>query len=396
MQKTKGVGLQMLKNGIGDVNDNKTRAYVGKLCAVIGIICNILLALGKIVAGVMASSMSIVADGMNNLSDVASSAVTLIGFKLAEKPADGGHPFGHARFEYLSGLCVAALIFTIGIELLKTSVKKIITPQSVEFTYISVVILVISIFVKLWLSLFNKKMGEKINSATLKATAMDSRNDVITTTAVLTAVIIQRFTGLNIDGYMGLLVAVFILAGAVSLAKETISTLLGEAANPKLQKEIKDFIMECPKVIDCHDLMVHDYGPGQRFATIHVEMDKNEDPLESHRYLDEMERECLKKYGVHLVIHYDPVITDNPEIKRMKNIVTAILKVKDSRITIHDFRIIEEENNTRLTFDVELPEELMRSQNGIKHALEQALNDMGEKNYITDITFDPVVFVDKD
>lgn len=375
-----------------DIQESQVRSTVGKMSGLVGIVCNLLLAGSKFVVGILSASVSITADALNNLSDAASSIVTLIGFKLAEKPADADHPYGHARFEYLSGLAVAVMIIVIGFELAKSSVERILNPSAVEFSFITACVLLGSILVKLWLFLFNRKLGNMIHSTTLIATAADSRNDVITTSAVLAAAVVEYFTTWQIDGFMGLAVALFILYSGVDLAKDTISPLLGEGANPELQELITDYISSCPKVLGCHDLMVHDYGPGQRFASIHVEMDKDENPLVCHELIDCMERECLKIYGVHLVIHYDPVVTNNPELERLYHLVTAILKVKDERMSIHDFRMVPGEEHTNLIFDITFPTELRGQENTIKSALENALNDLGEGTYYTVITFDPVAF----
>lgn len=381
----------MLKNS-HDIQQPQVRSTVGKLSGLVGIVCNLLLAGGKFVVGILSGSVSITADALNNLSDAASSIVTLIGFKLAEKPADADHPYGHARYEYLSGLAVAVMIIVIGFELAKSSVGKILNPTAVEFSFVTACVLFGSILIKIWLFLFNSKLGKMIHSTTLIATAADSRNDVITTSAVLTAAVVEYFTTWQIDGFMGLAVALFILYSGIDLAKETISPLLGEGANPELQELITDYITSCPKVLGCHDLMVHDYGPGKRFASIHVEMDKDENSLVCHELIDGMERECLKIYGVHLVIHYDPVVTDNPELERLYHLVTAILKVKDERMSIHDFRMVPGTEHTNLIFDITFPTELRGQENIIKSALENALNDLGEGTYYTVITFDPVAF----
>ncbi len=372
--------------------DSKVRTAVGSLSGIVGIVCNLLLAVGKLVVGTLAASVSITADALNNLSDAASSIVTLVGFRLAEKPADSDHPYGHARFEYLSGLAVSAMIVVIGVELAKTSIVKIFNPAPVEFSPAIAVALIGSIAVKLWLSAFNKKLGRLIGSSTLSAAAADSRNDCISTGAVLLAAVVEYFTTWAIDGYMGLAVALFILYSGANLAKETISPLLGEAASPELQQRIVDYISNNPKVLGYHDLMVHDYGPGQRFASIHVEMDKNEDALVCHEIIDDMERECLQSHGVHLVIHYDPVITDNPELNRMRRLVRTLLQVKDSRLDLHDFRMVPGTGHTNLIFDVTLPNDLQGQEEEIKRTLEAALNDLGEGTYYTVITFDPETF----
>ena len=364
------------------------RARIGKLSGAVGIICNCLLAAGKLIVGHMTSSMSITADGLNNLSDGASSIVTLLGFKLAEKPADRKHPYGHARIEYIAGLTVAVMILFIGLELGKSSVEKLIDPEPIEFSFTAVWVLFASILVKLFMMLFNLKMGRRISSNALLATAADSRNDVMTTSAVLAASIVEHFYDVRIDGVMGIAVSLFILYSGIKLAGETMSPLLGEGANPELQKQITDYINGCPMVLGCHDLMVHDYGPGRRYASIHVEIDKNEDPMACHARIDRMERECLKNYGTHLVIHYDPVVTDDPEVNSTKRLVNTIIKVRDGRLTIHDFRMKDDGESVKMSFDMILPENLRGQEQSIKETVEKALNSLDSKKYYADITFD--------
>ena len=384
--------LRLFVKNMEDLQNPKTRTAIGSLSGVVGIGCNLLLFTMKLIVGTLAASVSITADAMNNLSDATSSIVTLLGFKLAEKPADEDHPYGHARFEYLSGLGVAVMIIVIGFELAKSSVEKILNPTAVEFGFVSCAVLLGSIIVKLWLSAFNSKLGKMIKASTLEATAADSRNDCVATFAVLLAALIESVTSWKIDGWMGLAVAAFILYSGWNLAKETISPLLGEAASQELKEEIVGFIGEHPKVLGYHDLMVHDYGPGQRFASLHVEMDKDEDPLYCHEVIDDLERECFEKYGIRLVIHYDPVVTNDPKLDRMRTLVSAILKVRDERLSIHDFRMVPGEGHTNLIFDVALPCDLWGQEKTIQAALETALNDLGEEKFYTVITFDQTAF----
>ena len=384
--------LRLFVKNPEDLSDPKTRTAVGSLSGGVGIVCNLLLFTMKLIIGTLAASVSITADAMNNLSDATSSIVTLLGFKLAERPADEEHPYGHARFEYLSGLGVAVMIMVIGFELAKSSVEKILNPTAVEFSFAACVVLIGSIIVKMWLAFFNNKLGKMIRSSTLEATAADSRNDCVATFAVLLAALIESVTAFRIDGWMGLAVAMFILYSGWNLAKETISPLLGEGASQELREQIVGFVGSHPKVLGYHDLMVHDYGPGQRFASLHVEMDKDEDPLACHEIIDDLERECLQNYGVHLVIHYDPVVTNDPELDRMRTLVAAILKVKDERLSIHDFRMVPGAGHTNLIFDVALPCDLRGQEKILQAALETALNDLGEATYYTVITFDQAAF----
>lgn len=382
--------LRLFANG--DPELPQTRAVTGKLSGIVGIVCNVLLFAMKLLVGILSGAVSITADAMNNLSDATSSVVTLIGFRLAEKPADEDHPYGHARYEYLSGLAVAAMILVIGVELAKSSVEKIIHPESVAFSVPVVLVLAGSILIKLWLGSFQKYLGKRIHSATLLATATDSRNDVLTTGAVLLALTVEFFTTWKVDGYVGLGVAIFILYSGVSMAKQTISPLLGETASPELRELIVGVVCAEPKVLGYHDLMIHDYGPGQRFASMHVEMDEKESALECHEIIDNLERACLNEHNVHLVIHYDPVVTGDARMEHMKQLVLQCLKEQDSRITIHDFRMVQGKGHTNLIFDASLPAELMNRQKEIKAKLDEKLNETEENTYYTVITFDLASF----
>lgn len=374
----------------GDPDSGHVRSAVGALSGTVGICANLLLFLGKILAGIFTGSVSITADALNNLSDASGSILTLIGFRLASKPADGHHPYGHARFEYLSGLAVAAMIMLIGVELGQTSIEKIFNPVPVAFSAAAAVVLIASIAVKLWLCLFNRTLGNLIHSTALMATAADSRNDCIATLAVLAASVVESVFRLRVDGIMGLAVAVFILRSGWSLAKETISPLLGENADPELRQKILDYVAASPKVLGYHDLMVHDYGPGRQYASLHVEMDCREDPLVCHEIIDDMERECLRSHGVHLVIHYDPVVTDDPELTELKEQVERRLWELDPRLTHHDFRMVPGRTHRNLVFDVSLPEDLRGREEEIRRRVEDSLNPEGERKYHVKITFDTI------
>ena len=371
-----------------NTEDPAVRAGTGRLSGAAGIASNLLLCAFKLAAGLLSGSVSITADALNNLSDAVSSVVTLIGFKLAEKPADGQHPYGHARYEYLSGLAVAALIVVIGVELARNSVEKILHPAAVELTVPVIIVLTGSILVKLWLAGFHKKLGRRIGSQALLATAQDSRNDVITTAAVLAAGIVEQLTQWRIDGFMGLGVAGFIIYSGCVMAKQTISPLLGESASPELRQKILRIVEKEPEVLGYHDLMVHDYGPGQRFASLHVEMDSREDPLLCHEIIDKMERKCLRKYNVHLVIHYDPVVTGDPVLDELRCFVETVLIGQDPRLTIHDLRMFPGRKHTNLMFDVSLPPELADKQPRLRQVLEQALEERAPGAYHAHITFD--------
>ena len=371
-----------------DPTQPQVRGAIGKLSGTVGIVCNLLLFVFKLVVGTISGAVSITADAMNNLSDASSAVVTLIGFKLAEKPADADHPYGHARYEYLSGLAVAGLIVVIGFELAKTSVEKILHPAEVIFSLPVCIVLVGSILVKLWMGLFNRRLGKMVNSTALLATATDSRNDAISTTAVLLAGILGTAFGWKIDGWMGLAVALFILYSGAMLAKETISPLLGENASPDLRQQIAELVSSVPEVLGYHDLMVHDYGPGQRFASMHVEMDQSADPLSCHELIDNLERACLQQLKVNLIIHYDPVVIGDAEMDRMRQVVQTLLGQQDERISIHDFRMVRGQGHSNLIFDVALPPELMQHQQAVKRRLDEELAENEPGTYYTVITFD--------
>ena len=379
----------MEQNEHSKYEDPKKRAEIGKMSGLIGIACNFLLAGSKIAVGNFAGSTSIVADGLNNMSDAASSAVTLIGFKLAEKPADREHPYGHARFEYLASLVVSAMILVIGLELAQKSVEKIKNPIPVEFSCVTLAVLVFSILMKSGMAVFNSRMGKKIQSTTLIATAADSRNDVVTTTAVLLATLAEHFFGWKADGPMGILVSLFVLYSGVTLAKETISPLLGEGADAKIRTELMNYVKEHPLVLGCHDLMVHDYGPGKCYASIHVEMDKDVDPMKCHDVIDHIERECLEKFGTNLEIHYDPVSTNDLELEEMREFVEQVLVKRDERLLVHDFRMREKEGKTELMFDLVLPDTMQEEKENIRKMLEESLESAGKQNITLNITFDP-------
>ena len=382
--------LRLFVKNYRNTDDPKVRGAYGRLAGLVGLVCNLLLFAGKLVAGTLAGSVSVTADAVNNLSDASSSLVTLFGFKLAERPADEEHPYGHARMEYLSGLLVAVLILVIGVELAKSSVEKILHPEAVGFSVLTLCVLIVSILVKLWMCLFCKKLGKAIDSTALEATAADSRNDVITTSAVLLGLLAGHFFRWRIDGWVGALVAVFILLSGWSIAKETISPLLGKQADRELVRRISDLVLGHPKILGIHDLMVHDYGPGQCFATVHVEMDMHENPLVCHDILDDIERDALRELHVHLVIHYDPVVTDDVELNHMRALVEKKLKQLDPRLSMHDFRMVRGPQHTNLIFDLAVPFDLSGKTAELKRRIDECVQFEDHK-YYTVITFDPAM-----
>lgn len=379
--------LRVFVKNYSNTKDAAVHTAIGKLAGTTGIICNVLLFLLKLIAGLLSGAVSVVADALNNLSDAASSVVTLLGFRLAQQPADKDHPYGHARYEYLSGVIVAALILLIGAELAKTSFGKILHPESIEFSVITAAILMCSVAIKLWMMLFYGKLGKYIGSATLKAASVDSRNDVITSVAVLAGLTAGSLLKINIDGYVGLAVAAFILYSGIGVAKETISPLLGERADRQLVQQIQDLVLEEQKVLGVHDLLVHDYGPGRCYASVHVELSAEEDPLICHDIIDRIECNILERLNVHLVIHYDPVVLNDAEWDKMRREVEMIAAGIDSRLSIHDFRLVRGACQTKLVFDLSVPYELCHQRMALKEQIDaQLLND--NEDYMTVIRFD--------
>ena len=368
-------------------DDPDTRADIGKLAGITGIVCNLLLFAGKLIMGLLSGALSIVADAINNLTDASSSVVTLLGFRMAQQPADEDHPFGHARYEYLSGLAVSALILVIGFELATGSVKKIINPEAVEFSYTAIAVLVASIAVKLWMSLFFNKLGKTIRSTALTATAADSRNDCIATGAVLAGLLIGHFLNINVDGWFGLGVALFILWSGIQNAKETISPLLGERAEKELIDKLTKLVMSHDKILGIHDLLIHDYGPGQRYATLHAELSAAEDTLECHELIDDIECDALEELNIHLVIHYDPVVLNDPEWNAVSAMLRKIVADIEPSFSIHDFRMVRGSDRTTLIFDVVIPFDMMKNRKEIKKQIRHALAETGE-NYVSVIRFD--------
>ena len=376
-----------------DAGDPAVREACGRAAGLVGLVCNILLFLGKILVGTLSGSVAITADAVNNLSDASSSLVTLIGFRLAAKPADDGHPFGHHRIEYLAGLLVAAMILLIGVELIKTSVGKILHPVSVDCTLAAVLVLAASILVKLWLAHFNRTLGNKLQSPALLATAADSLNDVVTTSAVLLCTILAGATGLQLDGYVGLLVALFILWSGIGIARDTIDPLLGEAPDETLVHSLAAEITAYPGILGIHDLIVHDYGPGRRFASAHAEVDSHMDILDAHELLDDIEHDVKAKLRVELVLHCDPIVTDDAEANALRAQILSFLEARDPRLSIHDFRMVRGTGHTNVIFDLVVPFDLEPKAGEIKTSLEQALSADGKRYYAV-ITVDTAAFND--
>ena len=339
-----------------DVKDAAVRTAYGNLASLVGMACNILLCIGKLLAGTLFGSIAIMADALNNLSDASSNVVSLIGFRLAAKAPDAEHPYGHARYEYLAGLVVSVTILAIGLSLLKESALKVLHPTPVAFSWLSIGVLAASILVKLWLSGFNRAVGKKINSETLMATAADSRNDVLTTGAVLLSTILCSLTGYGIiDGIMGVGVAAFILWSGWGLVMDTLSPLLGESPSPELVEHIERTVMSYPGVLGMHDLMVHDYGPGHQFASLHVEFPAETDPLTAHDVIDNIEKDFLQKDRLQVTIHYDPIVTADASVGVLRARLKEHARQLDPRLSIHDLRIVPGDSHTNVLFDLVFP-----------------------------------------
>ena len=372
--------------------DPDTRSAIGKLAGITGIVCNLLLFAAKLLIGIFSRSISIMADAFNNFSDVAASVVSLIGFSVAAKPPDEEHPFGHARFEYISGLTVAGLMLIVGVQFLIESVRKALNPAAVEFSVWIAVTLLLSAAVKLWLFFFYQNTGKRISSGTLLATGKDSLGDTITTLAVLLAVVIERASGLFVDGIIGTIVALLIIISAAKIAKETVSPLLGETADPALVKYLSEKILSYDeRIMDIHDLMVHDYGPGRRFASVHMEINAKEDILETHELIDAVERMIFMEDHIQLLIHHDPVVTDDPEQNHLRRMVKKSLLQTDERLRVHDFRIAHRESGKAVVFDLVVPPELVKEEEEIRKSIRHLL-DREDEHYELDITFDTQSF----
>ena len=336
--------------------DPHTRAAYGNLASIVGMVCNVLLCLGKLAVGTLFGSIAIMADALNNLSDASSNVVSLVGFRLAAKGPDEKHPYGHARYEYLAGLVVSVTILAIGLSLGKESVVKVLHPTPVIFSWLSIGVLAASIAVKLWMSRFNRTVGQRIASETLLATAADSRNDVLTTSAVLLSTILCSATGWNIlDGLMGVAVAAFILWSGWGLVMDTLSPLLGERPSDDLVDHIEQTVMSYPGVLGMHDLMVHDYGPGHQFASLHVELPAEQDPLDAHDLIDNIERNFMKNDHLMVTIHYDPIVTSNAAVGVLRTRLTEKLRQLDPALSLHDLRIVPGKTHTNVLFDLVLP-----------------------------------------
>ena len=362
-----------------DIKSPAVRRAYGTLGSVVGIILNIILAVGKYTVGFIFGAISLQADGINNLSDAGSQIISLISFKIAAKPADRDHPFGHARIEYVASMIVSFLILHISIDLLMESGAKIFAPQgNTQFSWIMIIVLGISVLVKLWLCVFNRALAKKIGSSVMKATAADSLSDAAATAAVMVAMLILKFTGFDADGYMGVIVALIIFIAGIKILNETKNSILGERPDPETVEDIKRIVDEFPDALGIHDMVVHNYGPGRTIATLHIEVDGNKNVFDSHDMIDLIERRLNTELSIVSNIHMDPIVTDDEEITAMRALVRGMVREVDERLDIHDFRFVRGITHTNLIFDVSAPFEVTMTDNEIKDAIAKKINDYNE------------------
>lgn len=380
--------LNIFVKNNNNVSDIMVRQKYGTLSGGIGILINVILFILKFSAGVLTSSISVTADAFNNLSDAGSSIVTLIGFKISGKPADSDHPYGHGRAEYITALIIAFVIVIMGFELLKSSVEKIINPEIINFTSTSFFILVISIAAKLWLALFNKNLGKRINSSALSATATDSLNDSIATTIVLISLLTVYFFGINIDGYAGVIVALFVLYSGYDTAKDTLQPLLGRAPNPEFVKALEDCILSNTKISGIHDMIVHDYGPGRVIVSLHAEIPCDMNLLEAHDIIDNAELIVKSKFKCEISIHMDPIATNDKFTNELKKKVLDIINTIDPCLGLHDFRITNGPLRTNIIFDIEIPFNFKYTDKEVVKTTANKIKELSDKYY-------PVIHVDK-
>lgn len=362
-----------------NITNSKVRNAYGSLAGIVGIVSNLLISTIKIIAGVFSTSMALVADGLNNLSDGASSIITLIGFKVSSKPADKDHPFGHQRFEYITGLIISFLVLFVGTSLLRSGIEKIITPEDVKPNIIIFSLIVFSIIVKIWQFFFYRSCGKLINSNALKATSTDSLNDIITSTAILISLLIVYFFEINLDGYMTVAVSLYIIYTGISLIKSTISPLIGEAPCSDLTKNVTNDILSFKGVLGIHDLVVHTYGPGKTFITAHVEVDASVNVVKSHDMIDEIERYISEKHNTNLVIHMDPIETKDEYTNSIRTEVDKILNVIDSELCYHDFRVVKGSNHDNIIFDLEYPVDYKISETELREEITKRVKDIYPK-----------------
>lgn len=370
-----------------NIHDSKVREQYGRVTSITGIACNIFLFTAKFTAGTLFHSVAIVADAVNNLSDAGSSVVSLVSFKLSSRPADEEHPFGHERFEYIASLAVAFLVLLVGLELARTSVDKIMHPDPIVFSMLSVTVLIVSILVKLWMYSYNRKIARRIDSSMMQATAADSISDVMATGAVLAATILSPLVHVQLDGYMGVIVALFILYTGYGIVRSTIDQLLGQAPSEDQVKMISNTLKKYDGVLGYHDLVIHSYGPNRCFATVHVEVNSKEDVLISHDMIDNIERDFAENHHMNVVIHLDPIVLDDEEVNAMRDQVRTIIQNINEVLTMHDFRMVVGETHTNLIFDVVVPQRFPLTDIQLHQQIDEKLHKINQQ-YRTVITFD--------
>lgn len=366
-------------------NEMNLKERYGKLASILGIVLNVFLAVGKIVVGALCGAISVLADGFNNLSDCGSSVISLVSFKLSAKPADEEHPFGHERIEYISSMAVAFLILIIAFELVKESIAGIISPSASEFSYVIVGVLAVSIIIKGGMFIYNNALAKRFNSEMLKATAADCISDCVSTTAVLVALIVSKFTGVNLDGYCGILVALFIAWSGVGILKETMSRLVGQAPDKELVESIKQRILSHEGVIGVHDLSVYSYGPDKYFASVHIEVSAEVDVLKSHELIDVIEQEFITQTDIVLTGHLDPIVVNDEEVNSLRERITKIVSEENPEYSTHDFRMVKGQNSTNLIFDVAVPFNV-KSVESVKQDLKRIITDKIGNEYNLVIT----------
>ena len=349
--------VKMFVKNYEDTDNISVRTAYGVLASGVGIACNVLLSLAKMMVGMLLHSVSVMADAFNNLSDAGSSIIGLVGVKMAEKPADEDHPFGHGRIEYVAALIVAFLVIEVGFTFFKDSISKIRHPEELRFQMVSIVILGMSILVKLWLGMFNKKLGKKIDSQVMMATAADSLGDVIATAATVVSILFWKVTGINIDGFVGLGVSLVVMWAGIGIARDTLEPLIGEATTPEDYRRIKKVVEKYDGIMGSHDLIVHNYGPGRSMASIHAEVPNNVSIEVSHEIIDRIERDAAKELGIFLVIHMDPLETEDQTVLKVRKKTEKAVEELDSRCSIHDFRMVKGEDQINLIFDLVVPRE---------------------------------------
>lgn len=360
-----------------NVEDNRVRGKYAMLSSITGIIVNILLSVFKLIIGLISNSMAIISDALNNISDAGSSIITMIGFKMSQKKVDADHPWGHGRMEYITALFVDILIILVGFELLQSSVEKIIHPELPSISDVTIILLIVAILAKLWLFLFYRKIAKKINSAAIKGTAYDSISDSVSTSAVLLSALVARFAGVNIDGYVSLLVSIFILITGIKAIKEIIDLLLGQKPDPEFVKKIEKFAKKYDTIQGIHDIMVHDYGPGRKIVSFHAEVPADSDILKAHDVIDQMEQDIFKEFQCITTIHMDPIVVDDEEINAMKKYTEQVVKGINEKFSIHDFRMTDGGERVNLIFDLVIPTD---ENINVEEVVSQIRNEIHKKN----------------